>query len=111
MKKEKCPECDKGYLEIKKVPYFLYGKKIGNFPGEVCSKCNAEYFNEKQDEVIEKKVKQLGLFGLEAETKIRQSGSSLSITIPKRLKDFFHIEKGKEAVLIPVDEHTLKIRV
>lgn len=111
MNKEKCPECKKGYLENKKVPYFLYGQKIGDFEGEVCNKCKAEFFNEEQDEVIEKKVKELGLWGLETETKVRQSGSSLSITLPKKVQEFFHIKKGKEVVLIPLDKHTLKIKV
>ena len=111
MKKEKCPECEKGYLENKKIPYFLYGKKIGNFEGEVCSKCKAEYFNEEQDEIIEKKVKEMKLWGLETDTKIRQSGSSLSITLPKKIKDFLNLQKGKEVVLIPLDKHTLQVKV
>jgi len=109
--KEKCPECETGYLQEKEIPYYLYGKMIGRFKGEVCSKCKAEYFTEDQDKHIEKKVKDLGLWGLETETKIRQTGSSLSITLPKKIRDFLHLEKGKEVMLMPEDEHTLRIKV
>lgn len=111
MKQETCPECEKGLLENKNILYSIYGQKIGNFEGEVCDKCGAEFFNEEQDELIEKKVKELGLFGLETETKIRQSGSSLSITIPKKVRDFLNIKKGSDVMIIPEDAHTLRIKV
>ena len=84
MKKETCPECEKGVLQVKKVPYFLYGEKAGDFDGEICNKCKAEFFNESQEEVIEKKVKEMGLWGLETETKLRKTGSSVGITLPKK---------------------------
>lgn len=111
MKKEICPECEKGFLQIKKVPYYLYGEKIGDFEGEVCTKCKAEFFNEGQEEQIEKEVKELGLLGLETETKIRQTGSSMSITLPKKIMQFLDVHKGKEVVIIPVDKHTLKVKI
>lgn len=111
MKLEKCPECEKGCLQKKKIPYYLYGIKIGDFEGEVCSKCDAKYFNEEQDMKIEEKVKSMNLWGLETESKIRQSGSSLSITLPSKLVKFLNVKKGKEVMLIPEDEHTIRVRV
>lgn len=111
MKKETCPECERGILKRKDVPYFLYGDKVGDFDGEVCNVCKAEFFNEKQEEFIEKRIKQLGLWGLETEAKVRQSGNSLSITLPKKVREFLNVRKGKEVVMVPIDRHTLQVKV
>ena len=111
MKKEICPDCERGYLQRKKVPYFLYGDKVGEFEGEVCTACKAEFFNEEQDAVIEKRVKELGFWGLATETRVRQSGNSLSITLPRKIQQFLHVRKGKGVIIMPVDRHTIQVRV
>ena len=107
----KCPICEKGNLENKKIAYELYGKVVGEFEGEKCNKCEEEFFNEEQEEKIEKKVRAMGLWGLVSHTKARQSGSNLSITIPKKLQQYLNIKKGTELSLVPEDDRSIRVNI
>ncbi len=99
----KCYLCEKGELIKKKVERKLYGHVIGKFPAEVCSKCNEIFYDEETSKKITQKTKQLGLWGLEARTKIGVSGSTLDVRLNKKLANFFHLRKGKEVRVYPED--------
>lgn len=58
-----CLECD-GILRIMDVEYSYKGKSFGKYKADVCDKNpNHIYFYEKSVELIQKKAKELGLWG------------------------------------------------
>ena len=59
---KKCVECD-GKVVTKKVTYNYKEKNLGRFKAEVCTKCNVVYFPEVSYIKIEKKAKELGIWG------------------------------------------------
>jgi len=106
---KKCYICGKGRLVKKKIPYTLYGVMIGKFEGEQCSKCGESFYNEDVFDEMTKKVKKLGLWGLEMKTKLTKVGNSLDIRLNKRLIDFLGIDKGKEVTVIPENKKKIII--
>ena len=104
---EACPICEKGKLEKKKVDYMFLGKNIGKFEAGVCSKCKEQIFDEKISRQISSKIKELGLWGLGARTKVSKTGNSLTITVTKKIADFLKLKKGEEVTIYPEDEKRL----
>ena len=100
MDRQKCDECN-GKLLLKRVPYELYGVKLGDFPAEVCQKCGEIVFTEETSRTMTAKAKEKGLFGLDAHTTIGQVGDSLDVRIPKRMAEFLGLSKGKEVWVHP----------
>src|SRR3989338_3490293 len=100
----KCYICGKGELVKKEVERKLYGRTIGKFKAEVCAKCNEVFYDEETSRKITKKTQEMGLWGLEARTKIGVSGSVLDVRLNKNLANFFHLKKGKEVRVYPEDE-------
>lgn len=108
---ENCPICEKGKLEKKKVDYIFLGKPIGKFEAEVCNKCNEEIFGEVTSKQISSKIKELGLWGLGARTKVSKTGNSLTITVTKKIADFLKLKKGEEVTIYPEDEKKLVVLI
>lgn len=111
MKLEKCYVCEKGRMKAKKVDFSMYGVSLGKFDAKVCSLCGEKFFNEKTSSDIDKSAKESGLWCLEADTKIAKSGSSIAVTINKKIVDFMNLRKGKEVHLVPKDKNSLLIEV
>jgi len=105
---KKCVEC-KGNVVRKKVPFFMYGVKLGDFGAEVCDKCGDEVFDEKISDKIDEIAKEKGLWGLGAKTRIARYGNSLTVRIPKKIADFMHLREGKEAYIHPGDKNKIVI--
>lgn len=57
-----CIECN-GKVEKKEIDYIYKGINFGKFEAEVCTKCNATYFKKKSVQKIQKKAKELGVWG------------------------------------------------
>lgn len=108
---EKCYMCEKGYLEKKKVDYKLYGELIGKFDAEVCSLCGEKFFDEATSQKIDEATKEKGLWGLEVETNVGQSGDSLMVRINKQLVHFLKLRKGEKVKIRPEDRRKLVIEV
>lgn len=106
-----CDECGKGILKEKEVDYTILGKKIGKFPALVCTNCNETVFLGETFALIEKKAKELGLWGIAAKTRIGTSGNALDVKIPKQLVEFLHLEKGQEVLIEPIDEKKFQVAV
>lgn len=100
MNRIKCEECG-GKILHKKVPYELYGNKLGDFPAEVCGKCGEVCFSEEVSREMTQLAKQKGLWGLEIKTTIGKVGDALDIRFSKRLTDFFKLKKGEEVLIYP----------
>ncbi len=105
----KCTNCNKGKYEQKKTPYFFLGEKIGIFDALVCSNCSETLFESDASDKIEAEVKNKGLWGLRARTKISEVGNALDVRIPSNLARFFSLKKGKEVILEPIDKNKMQI--
>lgn len=108
---EKCYTCEKGFLERKKVDFKLYGELIGKFEAEVCPSCGEKFFNEETSRKIDEATKAKGLWGLEVETNVGQSGDSLMVRINKQLAQFLHLQKGERIKIRPEDRKRVVIEV
>lgn len=64
----KCPECNNEMID-KKVGYRYKGKYFGEYNAEVCIKCKDIYFTEESFKEIEKRAKELGVWGKDARKK------------------------------------------
>lgn len=99
--KMKCPICKKGNLKNGKIIEIMFGIDLGEFPAEICSKCNESFTDEKTTRAIEEVAKKKGIWGLGKKTKITKTGNSLAIRIPKEIAKFLKLEEGKEAYVHP----------
>ncbi len=108
MERKTCEECG-GKIVKKKVDYNYLGEFIGKFDAEVCIKCGEEVFDEAVSDKIEKIVKEKGLYGLSARTKIGKVGSSLDVKINKRIAEFMDIKKGELVNIYPENKKKLII--
>ena len=97
----KCPVCDKGDLKKGKIKETMFGIYLGDFPAEICSKCNESFTDEKTTRAIEEAAKKKGVWGLGKKTKITRTGNSLAVRIPKEIVNFLKIKEGKEAYIHP----------
>ena len=99
--KMKCPICEKGNLKRRKIKETMFGVYLGEFPAEICDKCNESFTDEKITRAIEEEAKKKGIWGLGKKTKITKTGNSLAIRIPKQIVDFLKLKEGKEAYIHP----------
>jgi len=99
-KRTKCDECG-GKINIKKVPYTMYGIKMGDFNAEVCQKCGEVCFSEEESRKITEKTKKMGLWGLGVKTRIGKVGDALDVRFSKALEKFLNLKKGKEVFISP----------
>lgn len=110
MERKKCEECG-GKVVRKKVEFTLYGKSLGSFPAEVCSKCGEEIFDEDTSDKIDEIAREKGLWGLETQAKITKVGSSYAVIINKKIIDFAGLEQGKEVHIYPENKNRIVIEV
>ena len=97
----KCPICGKGTLKNGKIKETMFGVYLGEFPAEICSKCNESFTEEKTTRTIEESAKKKGVWGLGKKTKITKTGNSLAVRIPKEIVNFLKLKEGKEAYIHP----------
>lgn len=97
--------------EIKKLPYLVYGMKVGDYSTMVCGGCGRKYYSEEVSLEMEKREQELGLWGLEAETKIGKVGDSLDIKINKKLADFLKLKKGQKVRIFPESRNSITIEL
>lgn len=109
--KEKCPICEKGILQPKKVKYRVYGIDLGEFSAQVCNNCQEEWFDENTSLKIEELEKKKGLFGLSKKSKISYSGNSLIVRIPENIVRFMGLKKEEEIVIHPEGKDKIIIEI
>jgi len=110
MTRTTCDECN-GKILHKKVPYKLYGIKLGDFPAEVCQKCGEICFTEEVSRKMTQIAKEKGLWKLETRTTIGKVGDALDVRFSKRLVDFLGLRKGEEVVLYPEDKNKIVMEI
>ena len=97
----KCPVCKKGELKNKIIKESMHGVYLGEFPAQVCSKCNESFTDTETTKRIEAASKKAGIWDLGRKTKITRSGKSLAIRIPKEIATFMKLEEGHEVYMNP----------
>ena len=89
----------------------FFGIDFGLKKIEVCTKCGEEYISDEIMEEIEKKVRELGIFGLERKVKVTKSGNSLVIRIPPDIAKFVGLKYQDLLSLMPVEKGKMEIKV
>ena len=97
----KCPVCEKGTLKKGKIKEIMFGLYLGEFPAEICNKCNESFTDEKTTRAIEEAAKKKGIWGLGKKTKITKTGNSLAVRIPKEIANFLKLKEGNDAYIHP----------
>ena len=106
-----CPVCEKGRM-LKKKSKYVYGDiDFGEYESLVCNKCEEIFFTEESSRLIEKKAKEIGVWGLEKESKISYSGNSIIVRIPKAIVDFMGLKKGEDILIHPEGKKKLVVTV
>ncbi len=98
-------EAKEGKIRVK-----VYGIDIGEFEGYRCE-CGEEWFDEETVGEIEKRTKEIGIFGLALKENVSVSDDSLIIRIPKNLADFLNIKKGSKVYLKPEGKDKIIVNV
>src|SRR3989338_744967 len=99
----KCPICGKGTLKKGKIKEKMFGVYLGEFPAEICDKCNESFTDSATTKKIEETAKKKGILGLGKKTKITRTGNSLAVRIPKNIADFLKLKEGADAYIHPED--------
>lgn len=97
----KCPICEKGMLKKGEIKEHVFGVYLGEFPADICSKCNESFVDEATMRDIEEVAKRKGVWGLGRKTKITRSGNSLAVRIPKSIVEFLKLKEGEDAYIHP----------
>ncbi|MEK6862348.1 MAG: AbrB/MazE/SpoVT family DNA-binding domain-containing protein [Nanoarchaeota archaeon] len=107
----KCVICN-GQLQEKVTDYQEFGITFGKFKSMACSKCGETFFDSKTADAIQRKSKELGLFGLSSKkTKVAMVGNSLAIRIPKEIAKFTNLKKEEEVRIIPKNKREITLEV
>jgi YgiT-type zinc finger domain-containing protein len=108
---KKCPICEKGNLKEGEVEEEMFGISLGRYKAEICSECGESFMDEAVMDAIEKKAKQLGIWGLAKKIKVVRSGNSLAVRIPADIARFLKLREGKEMLLHPEGTSKLAIEI
>ena len=106
----KCILCN-GELKKKEIEYKELDISLGKFLALVCNKCNEVFFDEETAEKIQKKSKELNLFGIVKKTKVALVGNSLAIRIPKEIAKFVGLKKEELVNIIPKNKKEITIMI
>jgi len=105
-----CPICE-DKMERKQVEFRFGDISFGKFDADVCLKCGENFFTEEASDEIDKKSKELGLWGLSRKTKISYSGNSMIVRIPKNISDFLKLKTGEDVMIHPEGKKRLIIEL
>ena len=108
---QKCDECTKGAYKTEKKEYILLGEKLGEYNALVCDTCKDTVFSGETLQLVEKKAKEKGVWGIAAKTKVGTSGNALDVKIPKIIADFLNLKKGQNVIVEPLDHKRFKVEI
>ena len=97
----KCTICGKVGIRKKLDDFKIYGVSLGRYETYFCPSCREEWHDEGTSRKIEKRAKELGVWGLESKTSVAEVGNSLAVRISKRVSDFLKLKKGEEVFVKP----------
>ncbi|MFQ6071814.1 MAG: hypothetical protein ACE5KT_03830 [Methanosarcinales archaeon] len=85
----------------------IFGISLGRYKAEICDNCFESFVDENTMLEIEKKARELGIWGLAKKIKVVRVGNSLAVRLPTDIVKFMKLHEGKEIFLHP--EGTTKI--
>ena len=85
------------------------GIDFGLRAGHVCTRCGDEFLTEETWQEVEDASKARGLFALERKVRIRLSGNSLVVAIPRDVARFLGVDKDTLVSLLPLGKGRLEV--
>ncbi len=89
----------------------FFGIDFGIKKIEMCTKCGDTYISDEIYEEVEKKAKDLGLFGLERKVKVTKSGNSLVLRLPPDIVKFAGLKYKDILSILPIEKGRFEIKV
>lgn len=101
-----------GFIEWKKEKVVQEGIDCGILDIEVCTKCGTQYLPEESMLVVEEKLKQAGLWGIERkEIKFWKTGNAVTIRFPTSTVKKLGLDKVNKGYFYPEGQHKLVIEI
>lgn len=101
-----------GKIEWKTDKVFVESINCGVFDVEYCTKCNEEYLPEDSMKIVEKKLKEAGLWGVQRkEVNLWKSDNSVLVRILKDIADKLKLKPDEKIILYPEGNNKLIIEV
>lgn len=97
----KCSFCEKGELKKQKVSVDKFGSHVGFFNAEVCNACGEQVFDSAEACRIEKKIQELGMWGVPVPSRIYKVGGNFVVSIRKTVAVALGINKPANVRIIP----------
>lgn len=94
-----------------KADYSYHDISFGKYDADTCERCGEAFFTEEASDEIDQKARELGLWGLEARSKVSYSGNSLMVRIPREIAEFLELEKGDEIRIHPEGRKRLVVEL
>ena len=99
-----------GKVKWKKEKVIQQGIDCGILDVEICNKCKSKYLPEESMIVVENKLKENGLWGMERkEIKFWKSGNSITTRFPINLVKSLDLNKIKKGYIYSEGKHKLTI--
>lgn len=99
-----------GKLKWKKEKVIKDGVDCGILDIEYCPKCGEEYLPDESLEIVEDKLRQQGLWGMERkQIKFWKTGKSITVRFPLELVKKLHLDHIKKGYIYPEGKHKLAI--
>lgn len=89
----------------------MFGVDLGEYAGEKCTNCGETFLTSESMRAIEKRAKELGLWGLASKVKVARSGNSIVVRIPAPLAQYLKLKKGQEIMVSPDKENRLVLEL
>src|SRR3989344_2769144 len=112
MEKIKYPCPCGGKIEWKKDKVIVQGIDCGILDVEYCVKCNEEYLPDESMKIVEKKLKDAGIWGVQRkEANLWKSGSSVLLRIPKDIADKLNLKPDEKVIIYTEGNNKLIMEV
>ncbi len=93
-----------GKVEWKRKEVVIDGVNCGILDIEYCPKCGSEYFPDKSMQVIEKKLKEAGLWGTQRkEVSFWKSGNSVVLRVPVKIASELGLKANGKGIIYKED--------
>ncbi len=101
-----------GFLKLRKDQVVQEGISCGWLKVEVCTKCQTTYLPEESMLVVESKLKEAGLWGVERkEIRFWKTGKAITIRLPTSLVRKLNLNKVEKGYLSQEGQHKLVIEI
>lgn len=112
MKKINYPCPCGGRVKWKKDKVVMEGVDCGLLDVECCPKCGEEYLPEESLKVVENKLKEAGLWGVERrKVSFWKSGSSVVLRIPTKIANALGLKASQKADIYKEGENRLVVEL